>query len=251
MTGQVGHEFVGRVDELDRLDRLLQAAANGAGQVALLLGESGVGKSRLALEIADRAAAAGMIVVQGRAAADEGCPPYWPFRQVLRGLSAVGPAAANREQAFAPDLDAPDFNATIGSSTPLAARRFAMFEAVTDHLAATASARGLVVLIDDLQWADAGSLHLLAHLAGRIGCARVLIVATCRPIGADSQVRSAVAALTREDRVTRVELSGLANDEVGDLLAAVSGWPVPPSVTAAVERRTNGNPFTSPPWADS
>ena len=231
------------MDELNRLDRLLRAATNGAGQVVLLLGESGVGKSRLALEVADRAAAAGMLVVKGRAAADEGCPPYWLFWQILRGLPSVGPAGANREQAFAPDLDAAEFNTPTGSSTPLAARRFAMFEAVTDHLAATASARGLVALIDDLRWADAGSLHLLVHIASRIGGARVLIVATCRPIEAEARVRSAVAALTREDRVTRIELSGLANDEVGDLLAAVSGWPVPPSVAAAVERRTNRNPF--------
>ena len=243
MTGRIVHDFVGRVDELDRLDRLLQAAAYGSGQVVLLLGESGVGKSRLALEVADRAAAAGMLVVQGRAAADEGSPPYWPFLQILRGLSSVGPAGANREQASAPDLDAAEFNTPTGSSTPLAARRFAMFEAVTDHLAAAGSARGLVALIDDLQWADAGSLHLLVHIASRIGDALVLVVATCRPIGTKAQVRFAVAALTREDRVTRIELSGLAIVEVGDLLATVSGWSVPPSVAAAVERRTNGNPF--------
>jgi len=118
VTGQVGHEFVGRVDELDRLDRLLRAATNGAGQVVLLLGESGVGKSRLALEVADRAAAAGMLVVKGRAAADEGCPPYWLFWQILRGLPSVGPAGANREQAFAPDLDAAEFNTPTGSSLP-------------------------------------------------------------------------------------------------------------------------------------
>ena len=182
MTRHVGIEFVGRVDELGRLDRLLQAATNGAGQVALLLGESGVGKSRLALEVADRAADAGMLVGHGRAAADEGCPPYWPFRQVLRGLSAADPAEADREPAFVTDLDAPDLTASAGASTPLSVRRFALFETVTEHLTSTASARGLVVLIDDLQWADAGSLHLLVHLAGRIGGARVLIVATCRAI---------------------------------------------------------------------
>ena len=242
-TSQIADDFVGRADAVAQLDRLRHAAASGTGRLVLLFGEAGIGKSRLGREIVDRAAVDGMRVARGTASADEGRPPYWPFRQVLRDLATPAPDGSDRGIANMPDLD--ELDGASGSSTSPAARRFSLFEAIADHLAAASEPNGLAVQIDDLHWADAGSLQLLVHLASRIGGARLLIVATCRSEedSVDAHLRSAVAALTRVEAVTRIELAGLAADEVSAVLAGIAGWPVPPSVAAAIGRRTGGNPF--------
>ncbi len=223
-------EFVGRARELELLDVRLRAALDGECQVVLLAGEPGVGKTRLAEEVVERAQGLGMACGWGRATDDEGSPPYWPFRQVLRTTADV--AVLDRAPGAA-------------SASEAAQERFQLFEAVTDALLTVAQPQGLLVVLDDLQWADAASVQLLEHLAmGRPG-SRLLVLAAYRDTETTGQepLRATLAELAREPSVTRMRLVGLSQAEVATQLAAVTGWAVPDSVAAAVCRRTEGNPF--------
>jgi DNA-binding CsgD family transcriptional regulator len=220
-------EFVGRDSELATLGVRLRDALDGAGQVVLLAGEPGVGKTRLAEEVGVVARGLGLRSCWGRATDDEGSPPFWPFEQVLRALGATMPAGES------------------GSGQDSAERRFRLFEAVTDLLVEAAGDTGLLVVLDDLQWADTASLRLLTHLARGTHTARLMLLATYRDTetGGREPLRQALAALAREPVVTRLRLVGLTEPEVGTLLAGVAGRPVDDDTTVAVSRRTQGNPF--------
>jgi DNA-binding CsgD family transcriptional regulator len=220
-------EFVGREKERASLGGRLRAALDGTGQVALLAGEPGVGKTRLAEEVTSVAHGLGFRCCWGRATDDEGSPPYWPFEQVLRAIGATMPADES-----APAQDA-------------AERRFRLFEVVTELLVEAAAPTGLLVVLDDLHWADPASLRLLTHLARGVGAARLVLLGTYRDTetGGREPLRQALAALAREPVVTRLRLVGLTEPEIGTLLAGVAGRPVDDDTTVAVSRRTQGNPF--------
>ncbi len=229
-----GPAFVGREPERARLEERLRAALGGEGQVVLVAGEPGVGKTRLADEAATRARALGVVVAAGRATEDEGSPPYWPFLQVFRALGREPPAEMSPRLA----------DATVpGGGSPQ--RRFRFFEAAADALVAEAEPGGLFVVLDDVQWADSASVRLLVHLSTAMARSRLMVLVTYRDTetAGQEQLRAAVAALARETVVTRMRLTGLTEAEVATYLSGVTGWEVPVSVASAVCRRTQGNPF--------
>ena len=250
-----GSSFVGRAAELALLAAQAAAASRGEGRVVLIGGEPGIGKTRLAGEAAARAAAAGMRCVRSRAVPDEGCPPYWMFGQVVRELAVDyepnGPQRADLE-VLAPTAgpgasppDAPSEAPPETLSDALAGRRFAVFESVRGYLTGAAAAAGLVLMFDDVHWADAPSLRLLRHLSTGLGAARLLLLITYRDtetVGR-GELTAFLAALAREEAVSRIRLTGLSQDEVAAQLAAVTGAAVAPGVAAAIGRRTRGNPF--------
>lgn len=222
--------FVGRERECGRLAARLRAAVDGAGSVVLVGGEPGVGKTRLAVEAAAVARGLGMMVASGRATDDEGSPPYRPVSQVLRALALPDPLGG--------DADADE-------RVDVAAReRFRRYEAVTEALRAAAAPSGLFVLLDDMHWADAGTLRLLVHMAREVAD-RLVLVATYRTTETAARVAlgESLAALAAEPVVERIVLGGLSEQEVGRHLDAVTGFAVPAGVAQAVHRRTHGNPF--------
>ncbi|MFD8500644.1 ATP-binding protein [Amycolatopsis sp. NPDC059657] len=223
MTRNARDRFVGRAAEREVLGERLRVAAGGAGQVVLVAGEPGVGKTRLAEETVADARSLGMATAWGRSTKEAGSPPYWPFRQLARTLGDAG------ELSFVDDSEARE--------------RFRLFESVTDYLGAAAGPSGLLVVLDDIQWADPASAGLLTHLAMGIGGTRLMVLATYRDTETHDALRTALATLAREPLVTRIRLTGLTEPEVARQLAGVTGWAVPDSVAAAVCRRTRGNPF--------
>ncbi|HEX3257632.1 MAG TPA: AAA family ATPase [Pseudonocardia sp.] len=218
--------FVGRADELAELVGLLDAALDGRPGFAVLAGEPGIGKTRLAEELAALAGARAVPVLWGGCTAAEGAPAYWPWRRVLRSwLASVGPARAAAAMVgfgevarLAPELP----------GEPVESDRFALFDAVARFLAAVAEEAGLVLVLDDVQWADADSLALLAHVTREVTRGRLLVVVTVRPAERDLALGGLV-----------IELFGWDDAEVG---AALGGVPDPDFV-AAVARRSGGNPF--------
>jgi DNA-binding CsgD family transcriptional regulator/tetratricopeptide (TPR) repeat protein len=234
--------FVGRAAELALLAERVSAARRGEAGVVLIGGEPGIGKTRLATEAAARAAATGMPCLRSRAVPDEGSPPYWLFRPLLRELTKTSlPNEFQRAhlivivpepQPRPPRLD--------GSE-----QRFAVFESVREYLTDAAAETGLLVLFDDVQWADPPSLRLLRHLADGVAGSRLLLLITYRDTetGGRDELTAFLAALARQDAVTRISLTGLTQDEVGLQLAAVTGGAVTPEVAAAIGRRSRGNPF--------
>jgi predicted ATPase len=183
-----------------------------------------------------------MTTCWGRAVQDEGTPPYWPLRQVLRTVAGRhDPAGLAGDLA----LVAPEIGSSPTRPITSPEERFRVFEAVTEYLVGAAAVAGLLIVLDDVQWADPPTLQLLVHIARAVRSSRLVILATYR----DTETRgreamsSALAALAREDSVTRVRLVGLTEAEVATQLAGLTGSPVAHEVAVTVSRRTQGNPF--------
>ena len=238
-----GSAFIGRAPELAVLAAQIGAAGRGQGGVVLVGGEPGIGKTRLCEEAAARAAAAGMPCVRSRAIQDEGCPPYWMFRQVVRDITTIH--APNEAQRADLTVIAPGPRSRGVPPDGAAERRFQIFESVREFLVDAAADAGLLVVLDDVHWADAPSLRLMRHLATGIGASRLVMLATYRDTetGGRDELSAFLAALAREDAVSRIRLTGLSQDEVACQLASVTGSQVAPDLAAAIGRRTHGNPF--------
>src|SRR5262249_1566362 len=156
--------FVGREAELGCLVRALDRAIAHDGRLVLLVGEPGIGKTRIARELAFRAAALGVAVRWGRCQETEGAPPYWPWLQVLRAGDRTGPEGeADRaaEGACAALLADHVPRAAVTSGAESTHARFQLFEGIAGALRARSAEAPLLVILDDLHWADAASLLLL------------------------------------------------------------------------------------------
>jgi DNA-binding SARP family transcriptional activator/tetratricopeptide (TPR) repeat protein len=206
--------FVGRPAELAALAGAWSAAAAGRGTAVVVTGEPGIGKTRLVEAFAARAGAA---VRWGRCAEVGGAPPYWPWQQVLGGLPEAAP----------------------GTDT---GARFALGLDTARRLRALAADGPLLVVLDDLQWADRDSLHVLEVVLSQLHGSRVLLAVTCREEATGDPVLARVlGAAVRLAGARRLRLGGLAADEVADLVGGLRG--VPAGDAAALTARTGGNPF--------
>ena len=160
--------LAGRDRELATLRRWLAEALAGHGRLVVLTGPPGIGKTRLAEELADGARRAGQRVLWGRAVEERGAPPLWPWRRIL---DAVGGASERDRLAEDPGRARAD---------DLTAVRFRAAAAAADALTAAAHAAGLLIVLEDLHWADHASLFLLRELAAELPASRLLVLATCR-----------------------------------------------------------------------
>ncbi|HEV2130646.1 MAG TPA: AAA family ATPase, partial [Longimicrobiaceae bacterium] len=246
--------FVGRLQGLAALLAGFDAARQGDGSVILLAGEPGIGKTRLAEELAVRAGAAGARVLWGRCWEGEGAPAFWPWTQIIRafvqecGAEAFAAAAASGTATIAqlavelrdrlPDLPAPP-------SLEPAQARFHLFDSVTRFLRGAAGHQPLVLVLDDLHWADAPSLLLLQFLARELRGARLLVLGSYREaeVNREHPLTQALAELAREPCFERVPLRGFNEEDVTRCMTLLSGREPPPSLAAVVFQETEGNPF--------
>jgi len=247
-------ELVGREDQLAALDEDLAGARGGRGRVVLVAGEPGIGKTRLAEEAARRGAAAGMGVAWGRCHEGDGAPALWPWAQVLRQLAAdlapgqlaamLGPSAAWLGQLL-PELAETPPPARPRPIADLGAARFQLNQAVAGLLRRLAEARPLLVVVDDLHWADVPSLSLLAFLAAELKDARLVVVGTYRDVEVTGgqPLAETLGALAREPVVERIPLGGLDRADVAALICATIGTRPKEPLVQAVADRCGGNPF--------
>lgn len=251
-----GHALVGRSTELHRLDAAWRGVATGRGTCVLVSGEAGIGKTRLVEELAGRAAAAGADVAWGRCQERADAPAFWPWAQVVRSLLALHSqetmAGALRRSGLSPadlaPLGLPAPGGVGAEPPPLVdpgAARFRLGQAVTTVVTALAAQRPILIVLDDLHWADPASLQLLGSLASEVPAACVLLVGTYRDreVSDDHPLVEALASISRSPTVERVALAGLSQAEVADFVTAATGDRANPSVVENVYRRTNGNPF--------
>ncbi|HEU4975308.1 MAG TPA: AAA family ATPase [Baekduia sp.] len=248
--------FVGRARELERLEPLLARAARGRRQVILLGGEPGIGKTRLARELAVSAHARGATVLQGRCDEDLRMP-YQPFVEALGHLvEHAAPGMLERHVvehggelsrlvgALARRLpDVPPPRAGDGD-----AERYVLFSAVCGLLEAEQEQRPVLLFLDDIQWADAPTLQLLRHLAAGDPRLRLTILGTFRTTELDDghPLARVLADLRREPDVTRLDLEGLPARAVAELARDATGQELDPAALDAAEalrRRTSGNAF--------
>ncbi|HEY3060705.1 MAG TPA: AAA family ATPase, partial [Chloroflexota bacterium] len=236
--------LVGRNAEIERLEDALETLFAGRGGLVLLAGEAGVGKSRLAAEVAERVRRRGGTALAGAAYEQEGRLPYGPFVEVLEQIGG-GIAPGGLRALFG--ADATDFaRLPPVAVSAMRADRQRLFAAIADLLRKHAAAGPLLAVLDDLHFADEASLQLLHYLARTTRDCAVLFLGTFRPEDADtvSPLGQMVHSLQRERLSQRLDLERLEPRESDLLVAALlDGAPVDRTVFETVQRLAAGNPF--------
>ena len=246
--------FVGREHELGCLSDALDDALSGRGRLVLVSGEQGIGKTRVAMELAHHAEQAGAHVLWGRCYEREGAPPYWPWVQVIRGYirrshDLVG-AGLTRHAAVVAEL-VPELREHLADAPAPPAlhepkqERFRLLDAIASFLVQAACVRPLAIVLDDLHASDAGSLLLLEFVARELEDAQLLVVGTYRDVELTRRHRlvETLAELARESRVERLSLRGLSEPEVAQLVGASIDAPGSTGLARSVHEQTEGNPL--------
>jgi DNA-binding NarL/FixJ family response regulator/tetratricopeptide (TPR) repeat protein len=248
MTRIASETFVGREQELLRLEEALRSSAAGAGSTVFVAGEAGIGKSRLVAELAELARAGGARFSSGRCIDLVGADlPYLPFVEAvrpLRGSPELDGLRADLHELplLIPELVAADsarHAAVPAADTQL--RLFGEMLAVLEHLSA---ASPLVLVLEDLHWADASTLDLFAFLAHAVRDRRILLLGTYRSdeVRSGDPLQRVLADLLRRRAAIVLELEPLEREQLAALLADLDEA-LPADVIAAICGRSDGNPF--------
>ncbi|SNR63463.1 AAA ATPase domain-containing protein [Haloechinothrix alba] len=240
--------LVGRDHPRTVLRAELDRTVHSHGGLVLVAGEAGIGKTSLVIEAAREAGAQGALVLNAATWDREGAPDYWPWVQVVRGLRRTSTpdewraveSVAGRGLAYllGEAGDAPDSAEAAGDAT------FRVQDTVTSALVMISQHRPLVVVLDDLHWADPASVRLLEFVARHTWFERLLLIGTYRDVEVDSAehpLRETFPPLLT--KATTITLTGLDVEQVREVVARTVGEMPSEDTAAAVHRRTGGNPF--------
>ncbi len=252
-AGRERHPFVGRDQERAALGRMLEETAQGRGGVVLLGGEPGVGKTRLAEELLADGRERGMLALTGHAYEEEGVP-FITEVEILEEMARLVPAADLRRRLgddaseiarLMPELRRRFADITDSIELPPEQQRRYFFNSVLAFLERASREQPMVMLLDDLHWADESSLLLLEHLAPHLRGMSLLMLGTYRDVEADigKPFEKTLARLVRQHPAERMPIKRLSEASVAALLAALGGEGPPATLVAAIYRETEGNPF--------
>jgi DNA-binding CsgD family transcriptional regulator len=242
--------LVGRQEELARLRGLLDEAAAGRAVVALVSGDAGVGKTRLVTELAGQARRAGFAVLTGHCAELADTVPYLPLADALRDAAAGAPSAGPLHDALAarPVLSTllPDTGGDkpLGGDMPGLVQQ-QLFGAVLGMLAELAEASPVLLVLEDLHWADRSTRDLVTFLSRMLHRERLAIVATYRTDDMHRRhpLRQVVAELARLPSVTTIALGPLDALAMAEHLMSLSGRPLDAATLDSVITRAEGNAY--------
>jgi tetratricopeptide (TPR) repeat protein len=243
--------FVGRRQELQVLLASWRDATERERQAVFLAGEPGIGKSRLVWEFVRRVDREGTLALLGRCDPDR-LVPYQPFVQALEGLEAACPAEPLRRHLR--DLPTAELarlapKLPYGASTKLPedprAERHRLFTAVTTLFTRAALENPIVLVLEDLHWADRPTLRLLRYMLRAPAERGLLVLGTLRDteLEADDPLSELLADLHRDESLVRVALGGISEEAVARLARSVSGQPLSAVQARELHRATAGNPF--------
>jgi predicted ATPase len=247
--------FVGREPERESIRRIMARVKLGESRAVAVCGTPGVGKTRIAQEICADAAREGFLPLLGNCYDRKDSVPFIPFVEIMESAlrQAASPRAfrdalghnAPEVARLMPELRRifPDIEPPLEIS-PEQSRRI-LFDAIAELLARAAASTPMLLLLDDLHWADEGTLSLLSHIARSIAKLPVLLMLTYRDDELDSggPLARSLDDLIRLHMLERVELRGLTPTAVAEMIQALSGRQPPASVADLVHSYTNGNPF--------
>lgn len=246
--------LVARDAERRELSRSLDAAASGRGRLVLLGGEPGVGKSRLAQDAIAEARGRGFQTFAGHCYDTESATPYNPFVEIVESVAnelgiepfmrVLGDAAAQIAK-IVPSLRARVPTAATEQERPPALERRMLFDAVRAVIERLAGRRLLVLLFEDLHWADPSTAALLQHVLPRVAQLPLLIIATYRDTEAfpERPLSALLGEFVRHPQTVDLAVRRLPPSAVADLMRAYGGGDAPPRVVDLVVRETEGNPF--------
>lgn len=245
--------FVGREREIDRFDAMIGAALGARTQLLLIEGEAGVGKTRLADELGERARAAGARVLWGRSYEGEGAPPFWPWVQILRAAVIdldVNLSEAERRLAADVAQIVPEVRVLCPNADPVPRlepqqERFRLFDSVARLLGVLASRDPLCLIFDDIHAADLESLLQLDLVAQVLPAARLACIATVRNgfLAPGDPRMPALDQVARRPSAVRSVLPRLTQSEVTAWLAETSGQVAPDPITREIFELTGGHPL--------
>jgi DNA-binding CsgD family transcriptional regulator len=247
--------FVGRQAEMGVLQAALEDALVGRGRLVMLVGEPGIGKTRTVREFVTHAGRRSALGLWGRCHESAGTAPYWLWVQIIRAYirerdvaqlrAEMGSGAADIA-ALVPEVreQLPDLPLPLRFEDPEQAR-FRLFDAVTTFLYHAAQHHPLVLVLDDLHWADKPSLLLLEFLARELRQSRLLVIGTYRDMELSRQhpLSETLAELTREQPLQRLVLHGLNQEEVERFLEVTTDITPPRALVDTVYTQTEGNPL--------
>ena len=232
--------LVGRRLAVNALRSAVDAALRRAGGVVLLAGEAGMGKTVLASEAVAYAKARGAAAVWGTCWEGDGAPGFWPWIQVMRALAADADGSGEAVLAGLTGVSA-ERGGGLGDESAI---RFRTYDLAATYLRSRAAQRPLVVVLDDLHWADVSSLRLLVFLARQLHDAAALVIGTYRDVevtAGDHPARPLLAELAGQAEL--IQLTGLTAEEVGQLIETVCEERPQAPLIKTVHDRTAGNPF--------
>lgn len=246
--------LVGRRAEIAILNEGLHAAAQEQLAVALLTGEPGIGKTRLMETLAQRARGDGFAVLRGGAFEAEGMPPYLPFLEALgEHLRRTPPQQLRAElgpyggilSAILPEIAAQLGELPMPQGLPPEQARMRLYEAVAAFLAGIAATAPLLLILDDLQWADPASLDLLRYVARRQRQCRLCIVGAIRSgeIAHRPEFERTLAELEQLRLLRTISIGPLGIDEIAQVAWRELHAPLTPEATQILLTQSEGNPF--------
>ncbi|QIG44267.1 AAA family ATPase [Nocardioides anomalus] len=242
--------IVGRADELRRLVAAAERARSGTATTVAVVGEAGIGKSRLLEELAARAAGTGTLVAWGHCWQHEGAPVLWPWVQALEALAdRLEPAEVERAlagrgagvAALVPRLG----SAVTGTPSSLDGARVQLYDAVAGFLEVVARERPVLLLLEDVHWADRASRELVEYVATAVRQAPLAVVVSVRTHAESSALvgTELLTALARTGRAERLDLTGLDEAAVREYVVDRTGSVLDDATAGALTDRTGGNPF--------
>ena len=248
--------FVGRESELDHLRSLYEAATGvgGNGALVMLVGEPGIGKTAICEQLVHHVVRSGGQVLLGHCY-DAGSfrPPYQPFVEAFGGylhdcaFDALSGELVPALAELARIIPAVRERLNVRARPPADPEedRWRLLQAATDLLYHAAAKYPVLLVLEDLQDADRGTLDLVIYLAHNLSAARILVVGTYRDVAVDRThpLSAALTELYRANNVARLQVRGLSMDEVHELLAETSQQRVPHPLAELVHRQTDGNPL--------
>src|SRR5215212_235566 len=257
VAGRTTTPFIGRERELGVLRGALDEAVGGRGSLRMLVGEPGIGKTRLAGQVSVYARVRGVQPLLGRCYEGEGGVPYMPWIEALRSYVLERPPAELRAElgTGASDISklVPEVRDLVPDGPPSASlepeqERFRMFDSVSTFVINASRSTPLLIVLEDLHWADKPSLLLLQHLVRRVGGEHILLLGTYRDVDLDRRhALSDVLSSLRADRLyERVLLRGFGTPEVVALLEGAAQHRMDPrgmELARVLQRETEGNPF--------